>query len=78
MENTINLNIPLSFHQLLDLVRQLPRPEREKLVTVIQEENLDEDEPTKAQILENLKQDYIALKNGTLKTRPIEDILNEL
>jgi hypothetical protein len=39
---------------------------------------LDEDEPTKAQILENLKQDYIALKAGTLKTRPIEDILNEL
>lgn len=78
MENTINLNIPLSFHQLLDLVRQLPRPEREKLVTVIQEETLDEDEPTKAQILENLKQDYIALKAGTLKTWPLKDVLNEL
>jgi hypothetical protein len=78
MENTINFTIPLSFQQLVDLVRQLPRQEREKLVTVIQDEQLDEDEPTKAEILENLKQDYIALKAGTLKTRPIEDILNEL
>ena len=78
MENTVNFNIPLSFQQLVDLVRQLPRQDREKLVTVIQDEQLDEDEPTKAQILENLKQDYIALKAGTLKTRPIEDILNEL
>ncbi|WP_026628420.1 hypothetical protein [Dyadobacter alkalitolerans] len=78
MENTINFNIPLSFQQLVDLVRQLPRPEREKLVTVIQEETLDEDEPTKAEILENLKQDYIALKAGTLKTWPLKDVLNEL
>jgi hypothetical protein len=77
MENTINFTIPLSFQQLLDLVRQLPRQEREKLVTVIQDEQL-EGEPTKAEILENLKQDYIALKAGTLKTRPIQDILNEL
>jgi hypothetical protein len=77
MENTINFTIPLSFQQLVDLVRQLPRQEREKLVTVIQDEQL-EDEPTKAEILENLKQDYIALKAGTLKTRPIQDILNEL
>lgn len=78
MENTINFNIPLSFQQLVDLVRQLPRPEREKLVTVIREEDLDDEEPTKAQILENLKQDYIALKAGTLKTWPLKDVLNEL
>jgi hypothetical protein len=77
MENTINFTIPLSFQQLVDLVRQLPRQEREKLVTVIQDEQL-EDEPTKAEILENLKQDYIALKAGTLKTRPFKDVLNEL
>ncbi|MEO6283569.1 MAG: hypothetical protein ABIN80_02330 [Dyadobacter sp.] len=78
MENTINFTIPLSFQQLVDLVRQLPRQEREKLVNVIQEEHLDEDEPTKAQILENLKQDYISLKAGTLKTWPLKDVLNEL
>lgn len=78
MENTINFNIPLSFQQLVDPVRQLPRPEREKLVTVIQKEQLDEDEPTKAQILENLREDYIALKEGTLKTYPLKDVLNEL
>jgi len=34
--------------------------------------------PSKAEILNNLKQDYIALKAGTLKTRPLQDILNEL
>ncbi|MCF0074861.1 hypothetical protein LZD49_30520 [Dyadobacter sp. CY261] len=77
MEKSVNLNIPLSFEQLLALIRQLSRQEQAELVSVLKEEIID-DEPTKDQILDDLKEDLIALKKGTLKTRPIEDILNEL
>ncbi|NIJ53448.1 hypothetical protein [Dyadobacter arcticus] len=78
MEKHLNLQLPLSFRQLTDLVRQLPRQEREKLVSVLQKEMQRSDEPTKAQILKDLKQDYIALQKGELKTRPLKDILDEL
>lgn len=78
MEKSVNLNIPLSFEQLLGLIRQLSRREQAELVSVLREEIVENDEPSKEQILADLKEDLIALKNGTLKTRPIEDILNEL
>jgi hypothetical protein len=38
----------------------------------------DEVEPTSEEILENLKKDFIALKNGTLKTRPLQELLDEV
>lgn len=78
METSVNLNVPLSFEQLLGLVRQLSRQEQAELVSVLKEEVIENDEPSKEQILADLKEDLIALKNGTLKTRPIGDILNEL
>ncbi|MET7256527.1 hypothetical protein [Dyadobacter fermentans] len=78
MEKSVNLNIPLSFEQLLGLIRQLSRREQAELVSVLREEIVENDEPSKEQILADLKEDLIAFKNGTLKTRPIEDILNEL
>lgn len=78
METSVNLNIPLSFEQLLALIRQLSRQEQAELVSVLREEIIEADEPTKKQVLTDLKEDLTALKNGTLKTRPIEDILNEL
>jgi hypothetical protein len=37
-----------------------------------------EAEPTKEQILQQLGEDYKALQNGTLKTRSLKDVLNEL
>ncbi|SDE24480.1 hypothetical protein SAMN04487996_104149 [Dyadobacter soli] len=39
---------------------------------------IEDEEPTKEQILADLKEDLVALKNGTLETRPVKDILNEL
>jgi hypothetical protein len=78
MEKSVNLNVPLSFEQLLGLIRQLSRREQVQLVSVLKEEIIENDERSKEQILADLKEDLIALKNGTLKTRPIEDILNEL
>ena len=38
----------------------------------------EEEAPSKAQILRELKEDYVALKNGTLKTRPVAEFLAEL
>ncbi len=74
MNATSNLNIPLTFKQIVGLVKQLPKSKQDKLVTLIQ----NDDEPSKEQILQNLKEDYIALQNGTLKTRSLKDVLNEL
>lgn len=78
MEKSVNLNVALSFEQLLGLIRQLSRQEQVQLVSELKKEIVEDEEPTKEQILANLKEDLIAFKNGTLKTRPIEDILNEL
>ena len=74
MNATSNLNIPLTFNQIVGLVKQLPRSKQEKLVSLIKEEEAT----TKEQILHNLKEDYIALQKGTLITRPLKDVLNEL
>ncbi len=78
METTLNFNLHLTCKQLTELVRQLPRAEREKLVSVLQETTYDDQEPSKSKIFEDFKEDYVALQNGTLNTRPIKDILNEL
>ncbi|MHA4738345.1 hypothetical protein [Dyadobacter sp. MSC1_007] len=78
MEKSVNLNIPLSFEQLLALVRQLSYQEREELVSVLKDDIDTSDEPSKEKILADLGNDLIALNNGTLKTRPLKDILDEL
>ncbi len=74
MNASSNFSIPLTFKQIVGLVKQLPKSKQAKLVSLIQ----DDDEPSKEQILQNLKEDYIALQKGTLKTRPLKDVLNEL
>lgn len=78
MEKSVNLNVPLSFEQLLALVRQLSYKEREELVSVLKDDISASDEPSKQKILADLNDDLIALGNGTLKTRPLKDILDEL
>jgi hypothetical protein len=77
MERTINFKLPLSFSQLVDLVKQLPEPEKKKLVSVLQDESNSE-ENSKSQILDDLKADLNALKKGKLETRPLQDVINEL
>lgn len=75
METTLQFNTSISLAQLARQLReQLPAQERNQLAAMIQEE----DEPTKEQILTQLKEDYIALQKGTLKTRLLKDVLNEL
>lgn len=49
-----------------------------RLKVKFREEIQEHDEPSKEEILFQLKEDLKALKRGTLKTRPAEDFLNEL
>ena len=38
MPTTINLNIPLSFNQIIELIKQLPKTQQEQLVELLQED----------------------------------------
>ncbi len=75
METTLQFNTSISLAQLARQLReQLPAKERNELAAMIQED----EEPTKEQILTQLKEDYVALQKGTLKTRPAAEFLAEL
>lgn len=39
MSTTAHLNIPLSFNQIIDLIKQLPKTQQAKLVSLIQEQD---------------------------------------
>ncbi len=39
MSTSANINIPLSFNQIIDLIKQLPKTQQEKLVSLIQEQD---------------------------------------
>jgi hypothetical protein len=73
------LHVPtsdVSLSQLAQLIReQLPATDREQLAALIRSEDAP---PTKEQLLNQLKEDYIALQKGTLKTRPAAEFLAEL
>ena len=75
MKTTLHLETTVSIHHLAQMIRkQLPAKDRLALANMLQED----DAPTKEQILDQLKEDYIALQKGTLKTRPASDFLAEL
>lgn len=38
MASTMNFNLPLTFEQVAQIARQLPKPEREKLAEMLQQE----------------------------------------
>ena len=77
MSATVQLNIPLTISEWATLIRtQLPKEERLKLVSLLQID--DEKEPTTEEIIEHFRQDITALKQGTLKTRPLRELLDEL
>ncbi|TDE13338.1 hypothetical protein [Dyadobacter psychrotolerans] len=77
METTLHFDTKVSLSQLAQIIReQLPAKDRLALANMLQTE--EDDEPTKEQILSRLKEDYIALQNGTLKTRTLKEVLDEL
>jgi Mg/Co/Ni transporter MgtE len=71
----IKKEIKLSFDDLVKAVKKLPKKERKRLFSMVEQK---EDEPTKEQILQDLREDLIALKNGTLETITVEEFLDEL
>jgi len=77
MKATLQLETTVSINHLAQMIRkQLPAKDRLALAGMLQQD--DDDEPTKEQILSQLKDDLIALKNGNLKTRPASEFLAEL
>ncbi|MCE7044358.1 hypothetical protein [Dyadobacter sp. CY312] len=76
METTLHFDTSVSLSKLAQILKeQLPARDRQILADLLQE---DEEAPSKEEILSRLKDDYIALQNGTLKTRPASEFLEEL
>ena len=75
METTLHFDTAISISRLAQIIReQLPVKERLELVTLLQ----DEGDPSKELILSQLREDYTALRLGTLKTRTLKEVLDEL
>jgi hypothetical protein len=78
MDSILNFNIPLTITELATLLRrQLPEKDRYELVEMLQNDG----EPTKQQLKVEMKQaikELNLVKQGKLKARPIEDLLNEI
>lgn len=45
------LNLPLSFNQLFELVKQLPAEQKKKLIKVLQKEGLNNDIPEEHKVM---------------------------
>lgn len=73
MEAALDIRIPLTINQLVEIIKQLPAKEKNVL-----KELLNEESTPKEIIIQNLKDDVKSLQNGTLQTRPAADFLKEL
>lgn len=76
MQTSLNVNLSLSFHQLVELVRQLPKKEQAELASI-----LIDDEPSKEQILQGLKEAIAEVnlaKKGKIKLKSAREFINEL
>lgn len=79
METVTHLtaDITLTFSQLAELVLQLPKPERLRLVSILQ----DVDEPSKEQILQDIREaieEVNLAKQGKIKLKSAREFINEL
>ena len=78
MENTVNVNIPLTVNQLAEAIRQLPKKEKVKLREILSE---DDNTLTKAEVVEKIKEglDDVRLhKEGRIKLESLEDFLSNV
>lgn len=76
MQTSLNINLSLSFYQLVELVKQLPEKERAELASI-----LINDEPSKKQILQGLKEaieEVKLAKQGKIKLKSAREFINEL
>lgn len=73
----LNTNITLTFNQLVELACQLPKPERLRLASLLQ----NDDEPSKQQLLKDLREaieEVNLAKQGKVKLKSAREFLNEL
>lgn len=78
MESTVNINIPLTIHQLADVIRQLPKKEKAKLRQILNEEDAT---LTKTEVVNKIKEglDDVKLhKEGKIKLETLEDFLADV
>jgi TusA-related sulfurtransferase len=76
MQTSLNVNLSLSFYQLVELARQLPKKERAELASI-----LIDDEPSKEQILQGLREaieEVNLAKQGKIKLKSAREFINEL
>ncbi|GHB78586.1 hypothetical protein [Persicitalea jodogahamensis] len=87
MEATLNFNIPLSIHELAELIReQLPEQDRTTLANLLLRDNAEDEqdvegEPTQEQLVAEMKQavrEVNLAKKGKLKLPTLDEFLNEL
>ncbi|NBB21425.1 hypothetical protein GVN20_18810 [Runella sp. CRIBMP] len=73
----LTTNITLTFNQVAELTRQLPKSDRLRLVTLLQEH----DEPSKEQLLQDLREaieEVNLAKEGKVKLKSARDFIDEL
>lgn len=46
MEATLNFSLPLTFQQIVVMVKQMPKPKQSELLEFLQNEVKEQDEPT--------------------------------
>ncbi len=73
----LNTNIKLNFRQIADLAQQLPKKEKEKLASILAEE---EPIKTKADIINDIKEaleEVKLYKAGKIKLKTLDEFLDE-
>ncbi|MCP9749145.1 hypothetical protein [Lacihabitans sp. CS3-21] len=84
MEATLKYSIPQSVKELAELIKsKFTAKEQLKLVQILQKEpeEDDDEEPTKEQLLQEIREaaeEMNLIKQGKLKGRPLQELLDEL
>ena len=84
MEATLKYSIPQSVIELAELIKsKFTAKEQLKLVQILQKEPEEEEyeEPTKEQLLQEIRdaaEEMNLIKQGKLKGRPLQELLDEL
>jgi hypothetical protein len=77
---SVNTNIQLNFNQIINLVKQLPKKQKAKLVSILAVED-HEEEITKAELVARIREgleEVKLYKEGKIKLQSARELLDEL
>jgi lysyl-tRNA synthetase class I len=77
----INTNVQLNFKQIAEVARQLPKPQKVKLATILTKETEEEDTMTKAELVARIKEvleEVKLYKEGKVKFRTLKEFLDDV